>query len=156
MCPVLHTRFIGKKVLICITNIFITNARPILDKTTTAKLTSIITEKIEHVISNVISKNESMCFKVWHKVISILQLPLSVFYLKIVYQSRIKKDVGTSLISLFCSQKQRRVHIINISLVRCIEEFLCYAIFRFSEENGILKRPWSMLIRYTIYIHLGE
>lgn len=59
------------------------NVTPIIDKTTTAKLTSVITEKIEHLISTVILKKESMCFKVWCKVISILQLLLSAFYIKL-------------------------------------------------------------------------
>lgn len=75
---------------------------------------------------------------------------------EIVYRSWITKDVGTSFISLFCSQKQRSIHIINISLVRCTQKFLCYAIFCFLEENGILKHSCSMLVRYTAYIHWGE
>jgi len=81
MCPVLHTRFTRKIVPLCIINIFMSNTTSILDKTTTAKLTSMITEKIEDLISSVISKTEPVCFKAWCKVISILQLLLSVFYI---------------------------------------------------------------------------
>lgn len=53
MDPVLHSGSIKKIALRCITS---SDVIPILDKTTTTKLTSMITEETEYLISSVISK----------------------------------------------------------------------------------------------------